>query len=106
MIYRNAEAGTAPAKVTIEPLPDGGRLVRLTDNVEEIERWEGETSWTSFTFDECVFQLPEGHDDATIADIEEAFDAWWSYGSTDEEAEAITLEDRVAILEDLILGEV
>lgn len=106
MIYKNAEAGTAPATVTLEPLPDGGRLVRLADNIREEERSEGESSWKSYLFDECVFKLPEGHEGETAESIEGSFSDWWSYGSEDEEGETITLEDRISILEDLILGEV
>ena len=100
MIYLNAEAGSAPAKVVLEDLPEK-KIVRLSDNVTT-HQTEDEIPQTVYRFDEVVFDLPEDRQGETEESIEENFAQWWEFGSADPE-EAITLEDRVAALEDMYL---
>lgn len=100
MIYLNAEAGSAPAKVVLEDLPEK-KIVRLADNVTT-HQTEDEIPQTVYRFDEVVFDLPEDRQGETEESIEANFAQWWEFGSADPE-EAITLEDRVAALEDMYL---
>lgn len=103
MIYRNAEAGQSPERVKLERLPDK-TIVRMTDNVRpfEPEVEEGQISQTMYRFDEVVFNLPEDRTGETVVSITEDFAAWWAFGSEDEEP--VTLEARVAALEDMFLA--
>lgn len=103
MIYRNAEAGQSPERVKLERLPDK-TIVRMTDNVRPFETAaeEGQPSQTMYRFDEVVFDLPEDRAGETVVSITTDFAAWWAFGSEDEEP--VTLEDRVAALEDMFLA--
>lgn len=103
MIYRNAEAGQTPERVALERLPDK-TIVRMTDNVTpfETETQDGQPSQTMYRFDEVVFDLPEDRSGETITSITADFDAWWEFGSADEEP--VTLETRIAALEDMFLS--
>ena len=98
MIYRNAEAGQTPAQVALEKLPDR-TIVRMTDNVTPFETEDGQTM---YRFDEVVFDLPEDRSGETVASITADFAAWWEFGSEDEEP--VTLESRIAALEDMFLA--
>lgn len=103
MIYRNAEAGQTPERVTLEKLPEK-TVVRMTDHVTpyEAESPDGQTSQTMYRFDEVVFDLPEDRAGETVVSITADFAAWWEYGSTDEDP--VTLETRIAALEDMFLA--
>lgn len=97
MLYTGVQSGSQPHKVTVEHLPDETSNIRLTDNIEEVMSEEG----TTYKYDEVVFMLPkERH--ATEENILKDFDDWWAFGSQPEEP-PITLEDRVSVLEDLIM---
>ena len=100
MIYLNAEAGSAPAKVVLEDLPEK-KIVRLADNVTT-HQTEDEIPQTVYRFDEVVFDLPEDRQGESGDSIEANFDQWWAFGSEDEAQ--VTLEDRVAALEDMFLA--
>jgi len=103
MIYKNAEAGARPAKVVLESLPEK-TLVRLTDNVT-IFQTDDEIPQEMFRFDEVVFDLPEDRADESAETIEENFSDWWAFGQADPEDETVTLEDRIAALEEMyVLG--
>ena len=54
-----------------------------------------------YEYDEVVFVLPEDRHD-TMLDIELAFSDWWVYGSQPDEG-AVSLEDRVTDLENVVL---
>lgn len=99
MLYLNAEAVQSPKKVTVEVLPEGKTLVRLTDNIKKNK--DPETEQTTYRYDEVVFYLPEDREE-TEESITEDFDGWWLFGQTDEEEE-VTLEDRIAALEEMYL---
>lgn len=68
----------------------------------ETEAEEGQASQTMYRFDEVVFDLPEDRAGETVVSITTDFAAWWAFGSEDEEP--VTLEDRVAALEDMFLA--
>ena len=103
MIYRNAEAGQFPERVTLERLLDK-TIVRMTDNVTpfETEPQDGRQSQTMYRFDEVVFDLPDDRTGETVTSITANFAAWWEFGSADEEP--VTLETRIAALEDMFLA--
>lgn len=96
MPYRT-QSTAEPEKVAFEVCPDK-TLVWLTDNVEEVQQEEQ----TIYEYDELVFALPEDRHE-TAETIEEAFDAWWLYGCEDHSEP--TLEERVTILEEIIMEE-
>lgn len=102
MLYRT-EAGEAPAKVTLENLPDGRIRVLLADNAITEEREEGEAKTTTYVYDTVSFYLPSDRKSETVKTITDAFADWWSYGTTDQTP--LTIEERVSALEDLMLGE-
>ena len=96
MLNVKVQSSCDPARVVIENLPEGRCVIRLTDHVTE--RTEEES--TVYEYDEVVFDLPEDRSE-TVASINDAFAAWWEYGQ--QEQEAITLEQRVSDLEELVL---
>lgn len=96
MPYRS-QSTAEPAKVTLEVCPDK-TLVWLTDNVEEVQQEEQ----TVYEYDELVFVLPDDRQE-TAASIEASFDDWWLYGCEDHSEP--TLEERVSILEEIIMEE-
>lgn len=102
MLYLGTQSTVEPARVIVEEMPDGERVVRLADNIRVVEdgAQEGETS-THFEYDEVVFTMPEDRED-TEAEIEEEFEAWWLFGIEDEDED--TLEQRVADLEDIVFS--
>lgn len=93
-----AEAAEKPSKVTLEKLPDGRKRILLADNVKTKEQEEG---GTSYEYDVAEFYLPDDRDE-TVKSITTNFADWWEYGKTPEETP--TLAERVAILEELMLG--
>lgn len=93
-----AEAAEKPSKVTLEKLPDGGKRILLADNVKTKEQEEG---GITYEYETVVFSLPDDRDE-TVKSITTNFADWWEYGKTPEETP--TLAERVAILEELMLG--
>lgn len=96
MLLTNTRAASQPAKVTIENI-EGKKRVVLTDHIEYVSTPE---EGSGYSYDEVIFFLPEDRND-TLYDIELNFDAWWEYGQI--ENEPLTLEQRVAELEGLIM---
>ena len=97
MLY-TAEAAEKPCKVTLEALPDGGKRILLAENVKEKEQEEG---GTSYEYEVVEFSLPDDRKE-TVKSITANFADWWEYGKMPEETP--TLSERVAILEELMLG--
>lgn len=91
-----------PDPVTLEPMPDGGQLVRLYKNISELPApgvgVDTEATLTGWMADEVAFIMPAGADTDQLA---EQFDDWWLYGAawTPESAAPPSLEQRVAALE-------
>jgi hypothetical protein len=77
---------------------DGSKIVRIAGEVTESQ----EDGQTVYTYDEVLFTLEAGRTE-TVADIEEDLFDWWDYGSQPEEP-LPTLEERVAAIEDYIIG--
>lgn len=100
MLFVGVCASATPPRVCLEELPDGRRLVRLADNIQVI----GEDEGPVIMYDEAAFDLPADRREETVETITAGFDAWWAYGSTEQETPP-TLEERVAALEDLLLME-
>lgn len=97
MLY-TAEAAEKPCKVTLEKLPDGGKRILLADNVKKKEQ---EENGTAYEYEVVEFFLPDDREE-TVKSITASFADWWEYGKTPEETP--TLAERVAILEELMLG--
>ena len=90
-----------PDPVTLEPMPDGGQLVRLYKNISELPApgvGVDKATLTGWLADEVAFIMPAGADTDQLA---EQFDDWWLYGAawTPESAAPPSLEQRVAALE-------
>ena len=98
MFYPGVRSNTEPSAVQVEVLGDGSKHVRLADNIQEIE----EDGQTLYQYDEAVFDL-EAFREETAEDIEEEFEGWWEYGTQPEEP-LPTLEERVAAIEDFLIG--
>lgn len=77
---------------------DGSKIVRIAGEVTESE----EDGQTVYTYDEVLFTLEPGRTE-TAEDIEADLQDWWEYGSQPEEP-LPTLEERVAAIEDYIIG--
>ena len=95
MLFENTQSAVMPNTVSVGATD---RLVRLADHVKEDITEDGQVM---YTYDEVVFTLPEDRDD-TIEEITAHFDDWWTYGLSDQD-EPVTLEARVADLENIIL---
>lgn len=102
MLYMNVEAGSRPARVTMETLPDR-TIVRLADNVATFQTEGEDVPQTMCRYDEVVFDLPEDRTGETVATIEANFSDWWAYGQADAESSAVTLEDRITALEEMYM---
>lgn len=98
MFYPGVKSNTEPSAVQVEVLGDGSKHVRLADNIQEIE----EDGQTLYQYDEAVFDL-EAFREETAEDIEKEFEGWWEYGTQPEEP-LPTLEERVAAIEDYLIG--
>lgn len=102
MLLENSRSDVLPENVTVDAI-EGRRRVRLTDHVRsETVPEEGGESQIVYVFDEVVFELPMDRTD-TDEEIREDFAAWWAYGSQDEE-EPLTLEERVEMIEEILMG--
>ena len=97
MLYTKCQSSTPPARVTLENLPEGKRIVRLADNLDT----RAEDDGIVYEYDEVVFFLPEDREE-TVASITAEFAAWWEFGQQD--SEEITLEQRISDLEEILLG--
>ncbi len=100
MLHINTESSVQPEKVTMETLGDGTKHVILADNIHQEDR--GEENGSVWVYNEVAFDL-EPEREETAADIEAEFEGWWEYGAQGEEA-APTIEDRVAAIEEYLLG--
>ena len=93
-----------PDPVVLEPLPDGGQLVRLYKNITEVpvptQGAAEEATLTGWMADEVAFIMPAGQE-ADAEQMATQFDSWWTYGAawTPESDQPPTLEQRVAALE-------
>lgn len=78
--------------------------MRLADHITEVSReYEDDSAQTVYVYDEVVFTLPYDRAEETAESIEAEFEGWWIFGENDGEEE-LTLEERVAILEEVLLG--
>lgn len=73
--------------------------MRLRDNITLQETEDSQV----YRFDEVVFELQADSGITTTEEIEANFSDWWTYGSQPEEA-IPSLEERVAMLEEVILA--
>ena len=96
-----AESSQKPDKVVVENCPDK-IIVRLADNITEKTIEEQEEKQTVYEYDEVSFALPDGRVE-TVESITENFEDWWLYGCEDHTPP--TLEERVSVLEDIIMEE-
>ena len=92
-----------PEPVTLEPMPDGGQLVRLYKNISELPApgvGVDKGTLTGWMADEVAFLMPAGQE-ADAEQMAAQFDSWWTYGAawTPESNAEPTLEQRVAALE-------
>lgn len=92
-----------PDPVTLEPMPDGGQLVRLYKNISELLApgvGVDKATLTGWLADEVAFLMPAGQE-ADAEQMAAQFDSWWTYGAawTPESNAEPTLEQRVAALE-------
>ena len=97
MITLNVNSNVSPDRVKIDNLPDGRKVVLLSNNVHQIVVDET----TMYEYDAVEFDMPSDRED-TISDIERDFDEWWEFGQ--QEFEEITLEQRVTDLEELVVS--
>lgn len=95
----SAESSSYPDKVVVENCPDK-IIVRLADNITEKTVEKGKQ--TVYEYDEVGFVLPDGRVE-TVESITESFEDWWLYGCEDHTPP--TLEERVSVLEDIIMEE-
>ena len=99
MYLQNTESNLRPPVVVLNEMEDGTKSVRLADNIREVETEDGATM---YVYDEAVFTL-EADRTETADDILEDFTAWWEYGIQPEEP-LPTLEERVEMIEELLMG--
>ena len=98
MLLKDTRSNAQPSAVLVDDWQDGTKSVRMAGNVREESGEEG----VVFVYDEVTFDLEAGRTE-TAADIAEDFEGWWEYGSQPEEPE-MTLEERVAAIEDYIIS--
>ena len=97
MLLRNTESNEQPSAALVDEA-ENGMVVRMSKNVRQEER-EGETI---YIYDEVVFTVPKGRISGAD-DILWDFDEWWEFGEQPEESEP-TLEERIAAIEDFLIG--
>lgn len=92
----------------IQELEDAQKgITELTLSVQklaqavEVMAKEQEEGGITYEYETVVFSLPDDRDE-TVKSITTNFADWWEYGKTPEETP--TLAERVAILEELMLG--
>lgn len=98
MLLKDTRSNAQPSAVLVDDWQDGTKSVRMAGNIREEAGEDG----TVFVYDEVTFELEAGRTE-TAEDIAADFDAWWEYGSQPEEPE-MTLEERVAAIEDFIIS--
>ena len=98
MLLKDTQSSVRPCAVLMDDKEDGGKIVRIAGEVTEIQE-EGQTL---YQYDEVVFELEPGRTE-TAADIEAELNDWWEFGCLEEEP-APTLEERVAMIEDYLIG--
>lgn len=98
MLLKDTRSSELPCAVAMDEKEDGGKIVRIAGEVTEIQ----EKGQTLYQYDEVVFELEPGREE-TVADIEANLNDWWEYGCLEEEP-APTLEERVAMIEDYLIG--
>ena len=98
MLLKGTKSNALPSVVLMDENEDGSKTVRLAGEADEIE----EDGQTVYTYDEVLFTLEPGRTE-TAEDIEADLQDWWEYGSQPEEP-LPTLEERVAAIEDYIIG--
>ena len=96
MLIIGTRSATRPYSVAIENL-QGKKRVILADNIKTVE----DPEYNGFIYDEVIFELPPTRQE-TVESITANFADWWMFGSQPEEK--ITLEDRVSIIEDVLLS--
>ena len=110
MLFTGTTSNVRPERVVLEQLGTGEKVIRLADNIEEIEE-AGEPATAGegagdvhilYRYDEVVVMLEPGRAE-TAQDVADAFADWWTYGSQPEEP-APTLEQRVELIEEILLG--
>lgn len=97
MYLKDTKSAQRPSAVLLDE-GDGEKRVRLAANIRETE----EDGQTMYVYDEAVFALGADREE-TAEDILEDFDAWWTFGTQPEEP-LPTLEERVAAIEDYLIG--
>ena len=98
MLLRDTKSTVRPSAVLMDDQEDGSKIVRIAGEATESE----EDGQTVYTYDEVLFTLEPGRTE-TAEDIEADLQDWWEYGSQPEEP-LPTLEERVAAIEDYIIG--
>lgn len=98
MLLKDTRSSELPCAVAMDEKEDGTKIVRITGEVTEIQ--EGDQ--TIYQYDEVVFELEAGRTE-TVEDIEADLNDWWEFGSQEDEP-APTLEERVAMIEDFLIG--
>lgn len=98
MLLKDTRSSELPCAVAMDEKEDGGKIVRITGEVTEIQ----EDDQTIYQYDEVVFELEAGRTE-TVEDIEADLNDWWEFGSQEDEPTP-TLEERVAMIEDFLIG--
>ena len=99
MLLKDTTGNVRPDIVLMDVLEDGEKVVRISGEVHEET---GEDGQVTYRYDEVLFTLGAERTE-TVEDILEDLDGWWTYGSQEAEA-APTLEERVAAIEDYLIG--
>ena len=98
MLLKDTRSSELPCVVAMDEKEDGGKIVRITGEVTEIQ----EDDQTIYQYDEVIFELEAGRTE-TVEDIEADLNDWWEFGSQEDEPTP-TLEERVAMIEDFLIG--
>lgn len=91
MIYKNVNSDQKPERVSLEELPEGQRVIRMADNIEEREPEEGGER-KGYTYDEAVMRTDEGID---AEEISQNFAEWWEKAAIQEEEEKVEPEKKM-----------
>lgn len=102
MLLKETTGDVRPESVILEELPDGRRIVRLTNAAIEKKNEDGSNG--GYIYDEVVFDLPEDRADIQNAeDIAKNFEAWWAFGQEEQE-EPMGLQEQIDMLAETILA--
>ena len=98
MLLKDTKSNVLPSAVLMDENEDGSKTVRIagiaTESVEDGQ--------TIYTYDEVLFTLEPGRTE-TVEDIEADLGDWWEYGSQEDEP-LPTLEERVELIEAILMG--